>query len=80
MPKLGAEVQRVNELRHKNIGAKYKISIELGAEFNIWCRSPQLGADVTAVSKLLVPNIYCPKIVEKIKLSPRPEKYPVLVR
>ena len=41
------------ELRHNNFGTRFlhgaevKISIELGAEFNIWCRSPQLGPEVT---------------------------------
>ena len=28
-------------------GAEVKISTELGAEFNIWCRSLQLSAEVT---------------------------------
>ena len=30
-------------------GAEVKISTELGAEFNIWCRSLQLSAEVTRV-------------------------------
>ena len=48
-------------------GAKVNISIELGDEVNIWCRSPQLGAEVTAVRKLLVPNIDCP--VHKVQFK-----------
>ena len=57
---------RANELRHKSLtsahvillhGADVNISIKLDAEVNIRCRSPQLGAEVTAVPKLLVPNI-----------------------
>ena len=34
--------------------------MELGVEVNNWCRSPQLGTEVTDVPKLLVPNIDCP--------------------
>ena len=41
-------------------GAEVNISIEIGAEVNIWCRSPQVGTEVTNVPKLLVPNIDCP--------------------
>ena len=40
--------------------AEITISIELGAEVNIRCRSPLVGAEVTSVSKLLVLNIDCP--------------------
>ena len=63
-------VNRVNELRHQNFGTKSKPvinfgtsllqgaevnnSIELGTEVNIWCRSSQLGAEVTAVPKIEV--------------------------
>ena len=55
---------QVNELRHKNFGishelrhtilhgAEVKISTELVAEFNILCRSPQLGAEVICVEHL----------------------------
>ena len=38
-------------------GAEVNISIELGAEVNIWYRSQQLVAEVTSMPKLLVPNI-----------------------
>ena len=49
----------MGELRHKNFGTRI-LRTELGAEFNNWRRSPQLGAEVTSVPKLLVPNIDSP--------------------
>ena len=44
-----------------------------GAEVNIWCRSPQLGAEVTAVPKLLVPNIDCPSELSAKAVDPDSE-------
>ena len=54
-------------------GAQVNISIKLGAEVNIWCRSPQLGAEVTAVPKLLVPNIDCPSELSAKAVDPDSE-------
>ena len=60
----------VNELRHKSLpsahvillhDAEVNISIELGAEVNIRYRSPQLGAELTSVPKLLMSNIDRPR-------------------
>ena len=55
-------------------GAEVNISIELGVEVNIWCRSPQLGAEVTAVLKLLVPNIDCPLYYRPRDVSDLPQR------
>ena len=49
-------------------GAGVNNSIELDAEDNIWCRSPQLGAEVTTVPKLLVLNIDVPQRRPKLYL------------
>ena len=56
---------RANELRHKSLtsaheillhGAEVNISIKLGAEVSIKCRSPQIGAEVTHAEHRLVRN------------------------
>ena len=56
---------RANELRHKSLtsahvillhGAEVNISIKLGAEVSIRCRSPQIGAEVTHAEHRLPQN------------------------
>ena len=68
---------QVIELRHKVTsahviflhGAVVNIPIEPGAEVNVGCRSPQVGAEVTSVPKLLVSNIDCLLIRDRKKFS-----------
>ena len=59
----GTNFEKFHLLRHKSLtsahviflhGAEVNIPIELGAEVNTGCRSPQVGAEVTSV-----PNIDC---------------------
>ena len=46
-----AKVINFGKLNHLH-GPEVKISIELGAEFNIWCRSSQLVAEVNPNGKI----------------------------
>ena len=63
-----------NKLRHKSLtwahvvllhGAEVNIWIELGAEVNILCQSPQLGAEVTRAVSLKTHKVQVPKKNEK---------------
>ena len=75
--KFGTNFEKFHLLRHKSLtsahviffhGAEVNIPIELGAEVNIGCRSPQVGAEVTRAEHRLLP------------LFKRPSSFPSLHR